>query len=371
MIEDSQDPFKSVVRHLEGIPSQINSFERFIQRMFRSITYGTLLTTYFVYVLYVTLVFSAPFLITSSRPIWLGIGAITYNVGAVMCHQLPHRSLFLNGIQLPVCARDFGFVIGLVIGVAYASWSKKIWKPLTTLKVALIFCIPLAVDGLAQTVFVLRESTNAMRFISGALVGLGLGVYVLNKALAKRVELREYTKKPENILVSLFAAVLIYGIISNTTASWIGERYVSTQGAREIVYNETGSRNLEIYYIPPKTPVSLGFDPYLERHKDNIASDLTTEFKRYCRQDLGCQISYNVSTYMPNKGGQLGPEATLDLIPKIMRDAIKVPLERGGYGMWVVIAKEVEDAGSPHTNAKGQYYYIDAWTGEVLSRTWH
>ena len=43
--------------------------------------------------------------------------AVIFAVGAVICHQRPERSFFLDGHQLPVCARCTGLYLSGAIGL--------------------------------------------------------------------------------------------------------------------------------------------------------------------------------------------------------------------------------------------------------------
>jgi uncharacterized membrane protein len=43
--------------------------------------------------------------------------AFVYAAGSVLCHQLPERSFFLDGHQLPVCARCTGLYLGAIGGL--------------------------------------------------------------------------------------------------------------------------------------------------------------------------------------------------------------------------------------------------------------
>jgi uncharacterized membrane protein len=49
-------------------------------------------------------------------PDWLGAGV--YALGSLVCHQIPERSFFLGGFQLPVCARCLALYAGVLPGVA-------------------------------------------------------------------------------------------------------------------------------------------------------------------------------------------------------------------------------------------------------------
>ena len=52
-------------------------------------------------------------------------------VGGVICHQLPERSFFIDGRQLPVCARCTGLYVSGVAGLV-AWWGQKLlrgWRP--------------------------------------------------------------------------------------------------------------------------------------------------------------------------------------------------------------------------------------------------
>ena len=63
--------------------------------------------------------------VIASRPIAgvaaYGLSAAVYEVGSLLCHQLPERSFHFRGAQLPVCARCVGLYLGAAtaaIGVA-------------------------------------------------------------------------------------------------------------------------------------------------------------------------------------------------------------------------------------------------------------
>ena len=104
---------------------------------------------------------------------WMGFG---------LCHQLPERSFFGGGVQVPVCARDTGIYIGFVVSVAlialvhsgdrprgFPRW--PVWALMGGL-VALM-----AWDGLTSYSG-LRVTNNALRLITGLGTGFSAAVLV-------------------------------------------------------------------------------------------------------------------------------------------------------------------------------------------------
>ena len=55
-------------------------------------------------------------LLIAAPSLWTPLAAGLYIVGAFICHQLPERSLHVQGAQLPVCARCFGLYGGGAVG---------------------------------------------------------------------------------------------------------------------------------------------------------------------------------------------------------------------------------------------------------------
>lgn len=104
---------------------------------------------------------------------WLGYG---------LCHQLPERSFFGGGVQLPVCARDTGIYLGFCVSLVLISLLHRPERPRgfpTTwgwVAFALMFG-SMAVDGGTQFVG-LRASTNELRLITGLLSGFAIGMLI-------------------------------------------------------------------------------------------------------------------------------------------------------------------------------------------------
>ncbi len=90
--------------------------------------------------------------------VWLRL----MRIGRYGCHQIPKRSFFIKGYQMPICARCTGLTVGYVIGIFLYI------QPLY----ALLMIIPTTLDGLIQ-LKTSYESTNLIRFTTGLLAGIG------------------------------------------------------------------------------------------------------------------------------------------------------------------------------------------------------
>ncbi len=79
------------------------------------------------------------------------------------CHQMPERSFFYKGYQLPLCARCTGIALGHIAAFVMA--------PFYVFKYSiLILMIPMALDGTVQY-FSSYRSNNAKRLGTGFLYG--------------------------------------------------------------------------------------------------------------------------------------------------------------------------------------------------------
>ena len=110
-----------------------------------------------------------------------------------LCHGLPQRSLELFGTTMPICARCTGIYAGLLAGVIVfvligrsrgarlsspAPFSAH-FKPAHFRTAMLIALLPMAIDGLSQAAG-LRESTNALRIVTGVVAAFAFGLWVLS-----------------------------------------------------------------------------------------------------------------------------------------------------------------------------------------------
>lgn len=100
-------------------------------------------------------------------------------MGSLVCHQRPERTLLVGGRYLPVCARDTGAFLGLLLGYALLlSLRKKEAKGPPNLILTLAMLIPMLVDSFGQMLG-FWISTNDIRLITGLLFGAALAPFLI------------------------------------------------------------------------------------------------------------------------------------------------------------------------------------------------
>ncbi|MDF2612017.1 MAG: hypothetical protein K0R92_3491 [Lachnospiraceae bacterium] len=98
------------------------------------------------------------------------------------CHQMPERSFFINGYQMPLCSRCFGVIIGYILAI-------PIFLVMGFIKsLSFAGCLIMFVDWFIQFVGI-RKSTNTRRLITGIPGGFGIMSIQLNfiKKLIQRL----------------------------------------------------------------------------------------------------------------------------------------------------------------------------------------
>lgn len=108
---------------------------------------------------------------------------ILHWVGFGLCHQLPERSFFAAGFQLPVCARDTGIYAGFVISLIVMAVLDRGRRPSElsrrwVLVVGAVFLSLMVADGVSSYAG-WRTTTNDLRLITGLLAGYSLPLVVV------------------------------------------------------------------------------------------------------------------------------------------------------------------------------------------------
>lgn len=92
------------------------------------------------------------------------------------CHRMPERTFKIKGHYFPVCSRCTGIYLSLFAYFIYAYFFYVDYS-LSLVLLAILMVIPTFIDGFTQLLG-FRESTNTLRFTTGLIAGLGLGILV-------------------------------------------------------------------------------------------------------------------------------------------------------------------------------------------------
>lgn len=108
-----------------------------------------------------------------------GLAQGLYRAFAIVCHQLPERSYFIDGHKFAVCSR----CTGLYAGFAFTLLLYPLIRSLRTTTTPprswlLLSAVPLAID-FSLTFFGIWENTHTSRLLTGALLGSVAVFYVV------------------------------------------------------------------------------------------------------------------------------------------------------------------------------------------------
>jgi len=163
----------------------IISFGSFIIKHWLTITNVALL-------IFIVPILLTPYLMSTGDPTLVAIAGAFMTAYHPTCHQLPERSLFIFGHQMTVCSRCFAIYVSFLAGGLLFYFIKNKFKPFHIFYY-ILFCIPIAIDGLAQLFGMplprgigpgmqlvwTTLSTNEIRVITGAIFGLGSALFVM------------------------------------------------------------------------------------------------------------------------------------------------------------------------------------------------
>ncbi|MDN3018301.1 DUF2085 domain-containing protein [Paenibacillus sp. BSR1-1] len=105
-------------------------------------------------------------------------GRIVINMERILrfvpCHRMKSRSLTIKGYTLPLCARCTGILLGYLFFPLFMILSLHV-----PLWLGIVINIPMIVDGWTQK-RKYRISTNALRFTTGLMSGLGQSIIIVS-----------------------------------------------------------------------------------------------------------------------------------------------------------------------------------------------
>jgi uncharacterized membrane protein len=110
--------------------------------------------------------------------------AFVYAAGSVICHQLAERSFFLDGRQLPVCARCTGLYLsgaagflGWCIWKTARRWRRFVVPPRAAVAIVIIAAVPTALSY-ATGVIGVWDGSNITRALRAVPLGASTGAVV-------------------------------------------------------------------------------------------------------------------------------------------------------------------------------------------------
>ncbi len=114
-----------------------------------------------------------------------GVRAVLMEAYSAVCHQLPSRTLHIDGHPMAACARCYGiywgFFCGALLFLGARRWDEALYA---NVRVILLVCsVPLAIDWGVDIVGI-WANTAPSRLSTGAIFGLPLG-YLIGRAGAQ------------------------------------------------------------------------------------------------------------------------------------------------------------------------------------------
>lgn len=107
------------------------------------------------------------------------LAQVVYRAFAILCHQLPERSYFIDGHKLAVCSRCTGLYAGFAFALLLYPLVRSLRTVTTPPRSWLLFAaLPLAID-FSLTFFGIWENTHTSRLLTGALLGSVAVFYVV------------------------------------------------------------------------------------------------------------------------------------------------------------------------------------------------
>lgn len=130
-----------------------------------------------------------------------------YNFGSGFCHQIPERSFFFSGLQMPLCSRCsgiyFAFVATIITLYLINRKAQKTRYPSgVSLAVLGVFVGVMAIDGLSSYLG-FRDTNNWIRLITGSCFGVALASFsyplVNSTLLARQSEEPLFSRKDKSL----------------------------------------------------------------------------------------------------------------------------------------------------------------------------
>jgi uncharacterized membrane protein len=137
-------------------------------------------------------------------------------IGYAVCHQMPERTLVINGRFLPVDARDTGLYLGFFFSFVFLMLThreRESEPPPTYLKLlAFLFIGAMIFDGVTSYLG-WRETTNLIRLVTGLFAGASFSLFLmplLNESIWQVVKVKPIMKSKWQVIVWFSLLVFIF-----------------------------------------------------------------------------------------------------------------------------------------------------------------
>ena len=150
--------------------------------------------TGWIFALFCTAAIAALVSLTPVLP--TAVREIVMNLFSGVCHQLPHRSPYVDGIQLAVCHRCMGIYWALPVAALVYRGVRGFWPIKGRLGVVIMIAaaVPAGIDWIGDVIG-WWENTPGSRVLTGSIFGLVAG-YFLTRAVSDMVSQRRKRKNP-------------------------------------------------------------------------------------------------------------------------------------------------------------------------------
>jgi uncharacterized membrane protein len=139
------------------------------------------------------------------------LSEVYYFIGSLVCHQISERTIYLDNLPLPVCARDTGIHMGFFIAFVFCFVKGRLKsdKPpdLSISIVLVLMMIPMMIDGTSSYIG-LRHTDNTIRLLTGLFFGMPIPIFLVPAANFKVFETNS------NTVIKHWGELLILGIVS-------------------------------------------------------------------------------------------------------------------------------------------------------------
>jgi uncharacterized membrane protein len=357
ILKDGEDPFFRLMDFLDNKTPYSREVSKKLERIWDALIYNAIVAAYFMVFFAIMGVLVSSFLLPLDNPSLRNMGAFFHVFSGILhlCHQLPYRSFIIDGVPMAVCARDTGIYLGFLAGSLYVLISNKP-KIVDSIKLPILATIPITLDGVTQTVLLLRESNNILRILTGFIFAFGIVVYSLNKAFKWKPKFIELAVDSRIILADALVGALVVVLLSSYTLPALGIDYMGKNQALDaaLQFSRLGDvEYMHVFYVPSATPLSASLDPFYGRNRDEVLDDIRDmEWTKKMVERFEAADVLNVSDN----------ENITEIIGEISEKEHR-------FGIWAVALLSELDGGyskSYINGGRGEFHYFDAATGKLI-----